>query len=71
MQNFDKTSVSILTQVVFKAMYDKHVERAVSIECGTAGKLNIEFWNTVQENTLELARTIMRVDRQINPIKKE
>lgn len=59
--NFDKTSVSILTQVIFKEMYSKY-------ESDVPAK---EFWEAVQANTLELARTIIKVDRQINPANKE
>jgi hypothetical protein len=61
MSNFDKTSVSILTQVVFKEMYSKHVDPEEAVGEG--------FWKAVQANTLELARTIIKVDRQINPNK--
>lgn len=68
--NFDKTSVSILTQVVFKEAMEAWRTHGGGLP-GTKGDTpeNEKFWEAVQETTLELARTILRVDAQINPVK--
>ena len=57
--NFDKTSVSILTQVVYKQLRGNEPTPP-----------NKDFWDLVKNETLELARTILRTEKSINPLNK-
>jgi len=52
----DQRTIEILSQVVYKAMMDKNDSLALSKE----------QWELHKEQTLELARNIIRVNKTIN-----
>ena len=53
----DQRTVEILAQVVFKEMSEDQRQ----------GKEFQDFWKSHQEQTLELARNIIRINKTINP----
>lgn len=55
--NMDLTSISILSQVVFKEMKEDNRQ---------SGETEMN-WEKHKEQTLELARNILRVSKTINP----
>lgn len=55
--NMDLTSISILSQVVFKEMKEDNRQ---------SGETEIN-WEKHREQTLELARNIIRLNKTINP----
>jgi hypothetical protein len=60
MINLEPRTIEILAQVVFKEMCEDHRKsnNPVGIE---------EFWKFHKEQTLELARNIIRLNKTINP----
>ena len=56
----DNTSISILAQVVFKEMASNQRQATEKIDDKT-------FWEKHKEQTLELARNIIRLQKTINP----
>lgn len=63
MIQFEPTDLSILTQVVFKETFRLY-EKVIDIDKATADEKE-KFWKSVEENTVELARTIYRVNKRI------
>ncbi len=55
--NIDLTSISILSQVVYKEMKEDNRQ---------SGETEIN-WEKHKEETLELARNIIRLNKSINP----
>lgn len=55
--NMDLTSISILSQVVYKEMKEDNRQ---------SGETEIN-WEKHKEETLELARNIIRLNKSINP----
>jgi len=56
--NLEQRTIEILAQVVYKAMMEKNDNLI----------LTKEQWELHKEQTLELARNILRVTKTINPI---
>jgi len=64
--NLDQTTISILSQVVYKEMC---IDRRTTKEGFRTTDWEF-FWNNHKEQTLELARNIIRVQQTINPTKQ-
>ena len=56
----DNTSISILAQVVFKEMAENQRHATEQVDDKT-------FWEKHKDQTLELARNIIRLQKTINP----
>ncbi len=56
--NLEQRTIEIIAQVVYKSMMEKNDTLI----------LTKEQWELHKEQTLELARNILRVSKQINPI---
>ena len=61
----DQTTISILSQVVYKEMCEDR-RKSIGVKELTDRKL---FWEVHKEETLELARNIIRANQTINQTK--
>jgi transcriptional regulator len=62
MQNLDQRTIEIIAQVTYKEMCE---------DARTLPKTEqpISFWDKHLNNTLELARNIIKLNQRINPLK--
>lgn len=67
--NLEKRTIEILSQVVLKEMCADQRDSKPPLTVGSDEDKK-KFWNAHKENTLELARNILRIDKTINPLTK-